>query len=44
MNFKELKKECIKILDLRGWDDKDRVDLRSKQSMINYLKFYEVIK
>lgn len=44
MNIKKLKKECIKILDARGWDDKHKVDLRSKNSMIDYLRFYEVIK
>lgn len=42
--FQELKNEVIRILDSRGWDDKDRVDLRSKESMIDYLKFYEVIR
>lgn len=44
MNIKQLKNECIKILDARGWDDKHKVDLRNKASMVNYLKFYEVIK
>lgn len=44
MKISEIKKEVIKILDARGWDDKFKVDLRNKQSMINYLKFYEVWK
>ena len=38
-----LKKEVIKILDQRGWDDKYDVDLRSKKSMVNYLTKYEVL-
>ena len=40
--FQNLKNEVINILDMRGWDDKYRVDLRNKQSMIEYLRFYEI--
>ena len=42
--FNQLKQEVTQILNSRGWDDKDRVDLRSVISMIDYLRFYEVIR
>lgn len=31
-----LKQKCIAILDSRGWDNKEEVDLRSIQSMARY--------
>lgn len=37
LSSEDLKQECIKILDNRGWDNKQIVDLRSGKSMINYL-------
>lgn len=44
-SFDELKEETIKILDGRGWDNKDKVDLRSVGSCLNYVldgKFYDI--
>ena len=38
-----LRAECVKILDARGWDTKDMVDLRKRQSMIDFLLFHERI-
>lgn len=38
-----LKNECIKILNLRGWNNKNQVDFRSPESMMRYLHFYEVV-
>ena len=36
-NFEELKEEALKILDNRGWDNKDAVDLRSTESCLHYV-------
>lgn len=36
-NFEELKEEVVKILDGRGWDNKERVDLRSVSSCLDYV-------
>lgn len=33
----ELKKEVVKILDARGWDNKHLVDLRKARSCIEYI-------
>lgn len=33
----ELKKETIHLLDICGWCDKDKVDMRSDRSMIKYI-------
>ena len=38
-----LRAECVKILDAKGWDTKDLVDLRKRQSMIDFLLFHEQI-
>ena len=38
-----LRAECVKILDAIGWDTKDLVDLRKRQSMIDFLLFHERI-
>jgi len=36
-NEAEIKEEVIKVLDARGWDTKNQVDLRSISSCLNYL-------
>ena len=36
-NFKDLKDSVISKLDNRGWYDKDKVDLRSLKSCVDYL-------
>lgn len=36
-SMEEIKKEVIKILDNRGWDNKVSVDLRSMQSCLEYI-------
>lgn len=36
-NFNAIKKEVIKILDVRGHDNKSTVDLRSLLSCLNYI-------
>ena len=38
-----LRAECVKILDANDWDTKDLVDLRKRQSMIDFLLFHERI-
>lgn len=38
-----LRAECVKILDANDWDTKDMVDLRKRQSMIDYLLTYETL-
>ena len=42
-SFKELKQECVKLLDCRGWDNKKDVDLRSYTSMAEYLYKGEIL-
>ena len=36
-NFKDLKDSAINKLDGRGWYDKNKIDLRSLKSCIDYL-------
>lgn len=36
-DFNELKEEVINILDARGWDNKEAVDLRKVQSCLEYV-------
>lgn len=40
--FLKLKQEVIKILNLLDWKNKNDVDLRSTQSMIDYVKYYDI--
>ena len=36
-NFDELKKDVIKLLDSRGWDNKGKVNVGSVRSCLRYL-------
>lgn len=36
-NFEEIKSKVKNILDMRGWDNKDKVNLKSVESCIEYL-------
>ena len=36
-NFDEVKGEVVKILDAKGWDNKERVDLRKALSCLEYI-------
>ena len=35
--FNELKEEVIKKLDSKGWDDKNKVDLRKVENCVQYI-------
>ena len=45
-DFKEVKEEVVNILNSRGWDNKNKVDLRNLESCLNYILSgtYEDIK